>query len=329
MPDIASVTLTTLRCIQESDRGGKSHSEPYIWPFMAAVSNNSFVTTPTAAILSDSRKIIRNEMRAGQSATLDGPNNVLSTIYDDDQEGRTLILIVTLLEADDLPLSAVQAGYQAYLDELKKRVGLNLLILKEATDNNDAALLQETIDGIKRQVTARVTDAISDHLSTWEKIQVGLGSLSPDDVMATAFAQFSGPLPGSFTLDFVGTAGDKKAVLVPGGVFGPGGFSLRFVDVPIHYTLEGRVAIEPVVIDPCQAQIDSVQTAEQVVKSLQVMVQSLQQQLGSATPQQKPGIIAMIRQINEHRIPEAQKNVTIARQALRFCEVLVSSERTS
>jgi len=329
MPDIASVTLTTLRCLKESDRGGKSHSEPYIWPFMASVANKplSFATTPTVARLSDSRDVIKEEMKAGQSATLDGPNNVIATTFEDGQEDRTLILIVTLLEEDDLPRSAVQAGYQAYLDELKKRVGLNILALKQAVEANDADALKEIIDEIKITVTAKVKAAITDHLSTWEKVQVKLGSLNPDDVMATAFALLPGDRASDFTLDFLGTAGDKKGVIVPGGGVGPGGgFPLKFVDVAIHFTLEGRVAVSEVTSNPCQGQIDAVNAAEQAVKGLQQMVQSLQKQLATATPQQKPGIISLIRQINEQQLPAARKNVAIAQQALRFCEILQAGQ---
>jgi len=110
----AIVTLNTLRCIKESDRGGSSHSEPYLWPFLAAVSSNSYETTPTAAILAECRRIRKQEMKAGQSVLLDFPGNRLTATYQDGQTGQALILIVALLEADDTPEHAIQAGYQAY-----------------------------------------------------------------------------------------------------------------------------------------------------------------------------------------------------------------------
>src|SRR5262245_9462840 len=152
----AVVTLHTLRCITESDRAGSSHSEPYIWPFMASVSNNSFATTPTAALLAESRRIRKDEMRAGESVGMDFPGQTLSATFEDDQTDRQLILIVALLEADDSPTKAIQAGYQAFLDELKLRVGHNILALKDATED----VKNEIIAQIQRQVREKVTSAI-------------------------------------------------------------------------------------------------------------------------------------------------------------------------
>ena len=307
MSVIVTLSLDTLHCIQESDRGGSSHSEPYIWPFMVAVTDNSFVATPTAAILAESRTVIRNEMHAGQSASLTFGGNQLVTTFEDSQTGRQLILVIALWEADDTPLSAVQAGFQAYLDELKRTIGLRLPELKEAIDTNNPALLKDAIDFIKAQVQAKVRSAIADHLSGFDKFQIAIGSLNPDDFMATAFALIDGAAPASFSLDFTGTAGDPRITFVPGAF---GQFTVHAEQVPIHYTLDGHVTIEPVVIDPCQKQIDAVHHAEDALKGLQLMVQLLQQQLATATPQQKPGIIAMIKQINEQRIPEAENTST-------------------
>ena len=206
----AIVTLNTLGCIKESDRGGSSHSEPYLWPFLAAVSSNSYETTPTAAILAECRRIRKQEMKAGQSVSLDFPGNRLTATYQDGQTGQALILIVALLEADDTPEHAIQAGYQAYLDELKLRVGLNLLTLKEAVDTHDDALLQQTIDAIKKQVSDKVFATIKDNLSTWEKAQVALGFLNNDDYVGAGFNYFGSLTPTGFTLDFQGDAGDPR-----------------------------------------------------------------------------------------------------------------------
>jgi hypothetical protein len=84
----ATITLNVLRCIKESDRGGRSHSEPYVWPFMAVLSNNAFATMPMTALQYESRNVLKSEMRAGQSAILEGPSNRLSATYTPQQHTR-------------------------------------------------------------------------------------------------------------------------------------------------------------------------------------------------------------------------------------------------
>ena len=69
------------------------------------------------------------------------------------------------------------------------------------------------------------------------------------------------------------------------------------------------------------------QAAEGALKSLQQMVQSLQQQLGHATPQQKPAIIASIKQINEQQIPAVERRIRLAKQALTFCRTIGDTHR--
>src|ERR1700737_2813848 len=101
----AIITLESLRCILESDLGGTSHSEPYIWPAMAIVTD-SFEVIPQAANLSDSRNVIKNEMRAGETIAIPYPVNTLTTNFEDNQTNRQLILIVALWEKDDTPLVA-------------------------------------------------------------------------------------------------------------------------------------------------------------------------------------------------------------------------------
>jgi len=308
----AIVTLNTLRCIKESDRGGSSHSEPYLWPFLAAVSSNSYETTPTAAILAECRRIRKQEMKAGQSVSLDFPGNRLTATYQDGQTGQALILIVALLEADDTPEHAIQAGYQAYLDELKLRVGLNLLTLKEAVDTHDDALLQQTIDTIKKQVSDKVFATIKDNLSTWEKAQVALGFLNNDDYVGAGFNYFGSLTPTGFTLDFQGDAGDPRI-----NIFS---HPPQITHFQAHFQVDGALSVETITVDPCQWRIDGVHAAQEKITALQNMVLSLQQQLGHATPQQKPGIIAAIKQINEVQIPAAEQALHRAEMALRLCE---------
>jgi hypothetical protein len=72
MATLATIKLERLRCIRESDLGGTGHSEPYIWPALASVASNplSFEFTPQDPGLSDSRTVIRSDMRAGDIAPI-------------------------------------------------------------------------------------------------------------------------------------------------------------------------------------------------------------------------------------------------------------------
>jgi len=320
MTTLATITLKTLRCIKESDRGGTSHSEPYMWPFLATVSNRSFTATPSAAILSDSRKIIKNEMRAGQTAVIDGPANRLIGRYEDDETDRWMLLVTMLLEADDLPLGAASAGYQAYLDELHLRVGQNTFAIKSAWDEGDVATLTELITRIAKRVSDKVQSAIRGALSTGDKIKIGLGWLNLDDPINVAVGMIrplGGPGTRNLSMHFANPSSGDPRLIVTGW---PAHYQLQ--QFPVEYEIDGTLVVETVQADPCQNRIDAVQAAEAALKGLQHMVQSLQHQLATATPQQKPGIVAEIRHVNEDLIPEAERRIERARRALQFCKLV-------
>src|SRR5207253_499845 len=124
--------------------------------------------------------------------------------FQDSQTNRQLILVVALWEEDDTPLVAVQAGYQAFLDELHAAIGSNLLGLSEADEEQQNVIVEQ----IKTRVFNEVSSAIEGHLSTFEKTQVFLGFLNLDDFMGSAFKRFPDLVPASFTLSLTGNAGD-------------------------------------------------------------------------------------------------------------------------
>lgn len=312
MPIQTEITLETLRCIAESDRRRTSHSEPYVWPFLASFTANSFETSPTEPSIADSRKIIMNEMRAGQSAALAGPANRLTATFVDDRPNRHLILVVALLEADDTPAAAMRAGYQAYLDELRLRIGHNILALSNADEEEKAQIF----DDIRKRVRTRVFAAIEANLPTLHKISIGLGNASSDDFIAADFVHFSEPRTTSFTLKFAGVSGDPLLV---------GAFPFKFEDLPVSYELDGRL----VVVDSCQTRVDAVDAAGASVLSLRKQLQSLQKQLQTAGPLQKRRIIAAIETLESERIPAAEQVLGSARQALRRCRQLAPLERSN
>jgi hypothetical protein len=267
----AIITLESLRCILESDLGGTSHSEPYIWPALAIVTNNSFEVTPQSANLSDSQNVIKNEMRAGETASISYPVNTLTANFEDGQTNRQLILIVGLWEKDDTPLVAVQAGYQAFLNELPNAIGNNLSSLKQADDAGDEAGVKAIIDEIKTRVYNKVYSAIESKLSGWEKTKVYLGWLNLDDFMGSDFKRFPDVVSTSFTLSFKGNAGD----LIIEKVFGTGTFGTgppKAINPPVEYEIQGNLKVQPVTVNRCQAETDAVNAAQLAVDGLNQMV---------------------------------------------------------
>lgn len=285
--------LHTIRCIAQSEDSG---SEPYVWPFLctAATGPGTFDTFPTAAILAESRKVIASSMKAGASAQLEFPGNLVTHSFADGQTECTAILIVALLEADENRTVSMQAGFQAYLDELRLRMGHNILALKTATDAEREVIIAE----IKAHVQARVRDAIKSTLTTGEKAGIFFGWMDTDDFLAVDFLFAenleTAPPASAFTLGFV-TGGNR-------------------------FEIDGVRNVASIQPDPCQAQIDGVAAAEQAIASLHHRIELLQRMLATATPQQKPAIIDEIGRIRAEDIPEAEADLRRAEGALRRCE---------
>jgi hypothetical protein len=304
----ATITLNVLRCIKESDRGGRSHSEPYVWPFMAILSNNDYATRPLTALYYETRNVLKSEMRAGQSAVLEGPSNRLTATYTPEQHVRHVILVVALWEQDDTPMNVMQEGHQAYLDALHTEIGHKQTALLEAYQTENQAWLQELIEEIRSAVYARVNAAIRAELSGFEKVQIRLGTLNIDDFMASGFAHFRvqpGPII-PFTVRFEGTAGDPK--VVPTIVNGK--LAYTFVPIPIHYELD--CTFEVTNVQPCQEQLLAFDEAEASLHTLNNLAKTLRRQEAVLT--------AQIKQIDDQLIPVARRTLARARKALSFCE---------
>jgi hypothetical protein len=307
----ATITLESLHCTLESDLGKTNgHSEPYIWPALAIVTNNSFEITPKVALLGDSRTIIKNGMHANETAPIPYPVNTLTANFEDSQTNRQLLLVVALWEKDDTPAKTVQVGYQAYLDELKDAIGKNLLNFSQADDAQQKVI----IDDIKKSVYAKVYAAEENSLSGWEKTQVYFGFMNLDDFMGSDFNRFSEVASTTFTLTFKGFAGDAIIDIFANPP--------KAVNPPVQYEIQGNLTVQDINVDPCQAEIDAISAAQSALQGLQNMIVSLQSQLQHATPQEKPGIIAQIKDISENQIPAAQTKIDNAQNALKRCRLL-------
>lgn len=108
----AIVILERLRCIRESDVAGGS--EPYIWPALLWI-DDSTLSEPipvgvTAPALGNARVVIKNDMRAGQTADIPLSVGMLRVRFEDGLSIRRLILVVALWEEDETPEAARVPG---------------------------------------------------------------------------------------------------------------------------------------------------------------------------------------------------------------------------
>ena len=196
----AILSLNSLHCIRESD--GTGNSEPYIWPVLMWIDDNTLVTPAlvgvTAPAIGSARVVIKSDMRANQTADIPGSAGVLRVRLEDNLNVRRLILTVALWEEDETPEAAMRAGFQAFSSELRAAVADNLFALNEA----DGAELDAIIATIKKRVSDRVKSAIEDGLTAGEKIRVFIGTLNLDDIIDSAFRNFSDLVTTPFTLNF-------------------------------------------------------------------------------------------------------------------------------
>lgn len=120
----AIITLERLRCIRESDASG--HSEPYIWPALLWIDDNTIATPElvgvTAPALGNARVVIKNDMSAGQTADIPTSVGMLRVRFEDGLTIRRPILVVALWEEDETPEAAMRAGFQAFSTELRAAV---------------------------------------------------------------------------------------------------------------------------------------------------------------------------------------------------------------
>ena len=299
----AIIVLERLRCIRESD--GSGNSEPYIWPVLIWIDDDTLATPTlvgvTSPALGNARVVIKDNMRAGQVADIPGSVGVLRVRLDDNQSVRQLILAVALWENDETPEKAMRAGYQAFSSELGLAIGdpTNLFALNAATTPEER---QPIIDAITARVRNKVESAIRGGLTGSQKIRVKLGTLNLDDIIDSDFQSFPQLVSQSFNMPFVGAFDNP---------LGPSD----------RYAIDGRLQAVPVVIDRCGAQVTRVREAQAAVDNIENEIRRLQAQLRGQTqpgepPLPKAFINAEIKRLREEELPPAEAEMEAARRAL-------------
>lgn len=302
MPIDAFIHLDRCRCLVEHD--GTGHSEPYIWTVLiwvddTTIGSGRIVGSRAPSEFQGARAVIRAGMRAGQEASLPPVQRSFAHRFEDGLTVRRIGLVVVLLEEDETPDDAVRAAYKAFVRELPPAIAD--FIRSNGRGPETAAERGQIVAAVQPKVVAAGRDA----LSAFEKLQVFLGSLDLDDQLAfgTFFAEVGGGGPDDpFTLRLIeGSAANPKQ----------------------HYEIDGRLELRPPPApDPCQAQADRVDRARVALDGLQSEIAGLQAELQNASPQEKPVILAQIRQIRRDLIPEAAQALDLARTALARCRAL-------
>lgn len=296
----AIVVFEQLRCV--TLRLTESRTEPYIWPVLIRVDDNTIATDAlvavTAPLQANARVVIKDSMRAGETAAIPGSVGILRTRFEDNLTFRHLVLVVALLEEDETPKSAMLKGFQAFISELRAAIAENLLDLSATTGED----LQALIDAIKKRVEDKVKSAIRGGLSAWEKAKVAAGILNLDDAVGSAFVSFGDPVlvPTPIGLTF-----EKKEKVLG-------------VETIQRYEILGQLQLRPVRVDRCQAQVNAVNAALAVVKDIEKRIQDLKNEFAQASVAEREIIRVELDEAREE-LAAAEAVLEGARRALAIC----------
>ncbi len=171
----AIVLLEQLHCLKLINT--ETRTEPYIWPALIRIDDTALNTPELVAMqtpfLGNARLVIKDSMRAGETADIPGSVGILRTRFEDNLVTHRLILVVALLENDETPESALEDGFKAFNSELRTAIAENLFVLAAADEEETKAITAE----ISNRVEARVRSAIQNGLSAYEKAKVFAGIL--------------------------------------------------------------------------------------------------------------------------------------------------------
>ena len=277
-----ALRLHTLKCIEESEHG----SEPYLWPIMITHETGApRIQVPTSEWAA---KVLADEMTAGESVSIPaGMDMNFAEVFDNKAAGL-VVFVVVLFEKDNLTNKGRIAGFRHVEEKALEMVSQKLAECRQSSG--------ERIDLSNELITRMDLDeAVKDAMSY---LEIGTSYSLPggfDDALGITVWTLSGQAlaPRDITFD----------LRQP---------SERFL---LTARLEVTISLPPV----CQNERAAVEHARAVVSGLQGQRAGLQQQLQHATPQQKPGLIAAIKRINEVDLPPAEAALAQAEAALAVC----------
>ncbi|HVL93156.1 MAG TPA: hypothetical protein VM264_07410 [Acidimicrobiales bacterium] len=303
MPVDAFVHLDTLRCIAEHD--GNGHSEPYAWTVLLWVDDTTITSGElvgsSAPGNASARLVAKAGIRPGDAVAMPTAQRRFGHRFEDGLDRRQIAIVVALFEEDELPARAVRAGYDVFVDEVPRAVADFALSHGGNAPETDAER-QEVADAVRPKVESAIRGA----LSNFEKFQIAIGSLDVDDQIG--FSAASAKVDDgdrAFTLRF------EKTVRLPPP------FNQEITN---HYEIDGRFEFRlPPPPDRCQAEVEGLNAARAAVSGLQAQIAALQAELQSASPAEKPFLIAEIRRVRTEELPDALAALERATRALEQC----------
>lgn len=277
-----ALRLKSLRCITEAEHG----SEPYLWPIMITQETGApRMHVPTQEFQA---RVLANEMAAGQSVPIPaGMDLNFAEVFDNKATGL-VVFVIMLFEKDNLTHKGRVAACRHVEEKSLEIVGQKLAECRQSSGER-----------------ADLTNALIDRLDIGSAVKDAMSYLE----IGTAYS-----LPGGFD-DAIGII----LWTLSGDAFVPRDISFDVRSSSERFLLEARLEIAISLPPVCQNERDAAAHALAVVKGLQGQRASLQTQLHHATPQQKAGIIAAIKRINEVELPPAQAALAQAETALSVC----------
>ena len=203
MTQFAAVNLQTLNYVRASD--GTGNSKPYIWPVVLWIDNAGIGITSPAVEFAE--VVIANGMHAGDTAGIPPSVGELTAQIGDGFLG--LIVVVALWDQRDSPGNVVQSGFQAFSAALQAAIEDNLAALSDPSQR-DAA-----VAAIKKSVNGKVSSAIENALTWYQKIEIFLGAMHVDSNIGSDFSFFQQLVPNTVALDIVqqvGTAANEYTI---------------------------------------------------------------------------------------------------------------------
>jgi len=201
MAQNVALTLQSLRCIREKN----SPSAPYIWTAFLWIDNTTASVGVLTPLAGDDRVVLSSNLQPGQSVTIPASVGVALRPFDTDLTETTLIQVTALWQKHDTPANGVGAGFQAFGTSLHDAIAANLLSLASP----DPQTQQQAVAAVKKTVEQSVRDAISNSLSTWQKVEFGTGLLTPDAPVDSSSAVFRNIASQPFTITLGGPLGGR------------------------------------------------------------------------------------------------------------------------
>ena len=206
MTQFAAINLQTLNFTRAID--GTGNSKPYIWPVVLWIDNTGVGATSPAVQFAE--VIIANGMHAGDTAGIPPSVGELTAQIGDGFLG--LITVVALWDQRDTPDNVVQSGFQAFSSELKAAIQDNLAALSNPSERD------ATVAAIKTRVMGKVSSAIENALTWYQKIEIYLGQMHVDGNIGSDFNFLQQLVPNTVTLDIVqkaatGTAANEYKII--------------------------------------------------------------------------------------------------------------------